>query len=381
MKNILLVSHQSDLSGAPISLYLLAKELDKKQFNVFYLTPTLGPIISKLNESKIKTIILDNKELSKNRFIRKIKRLTYSAKIFKIIKEKKIDLIHVNTILANFGAQAGYKAKIPVIWHLRETLQNPRFNLISKKKINQISNKVIVASQAIKDIISQFVSKEKIEIVYNGVDLNQFDSNLESKIKEEFKILPETKLIGIIGSLEENKGVDFFIQAAAKIKQEIPKIKFLIVGKTLPNQKKYLDFLKNLTKKLGIENDIIFSGARTDITQIIKALDVVVISSKFEAFGRTIIEGMAMEKPVIASNCGGIPEIIEDGKSGILFPVGDIDSLATNVVKILQDKNLALKLGKEGKKRVEEKFSIKKCTQKIENIYEEILNKKIYEKK
>ena len=371
MKNILLVSHQSDLSGGPISLYLLARGLDKSKYKVFYVVPSPGPILLRCKEAGIKTFVLE-KKLSKNRLLRKLRRLRYPSKILKFIEENKIDLVHVNTIFSNFASIAGNKAGVPVVWHIREDLQDSKYDLILKT-VNQLSCKVIAISHWVKNVLTRIIPEEKIAVVHNGLDLDHFDPNMESKIREEFNISEDTQLIGIIGSIEGRKGVDFFIKAAAKIESIVPKTKFLIVGEPLFGQEEYLDKMKALVKEKDIEKAVIFCGTRQDIPQIIKALDVVVVPSRSEPFGRVVIETMAMQKSVIASDCGGIPEIIENGKSGVLFPVEDIDRLASDIISILENKDLAKRLGEGGRKRVEEKFSIAKHVKEIEKVYQSIL--------
>lgn len=371
MKNILLVSHQSDLSGGPISLYLLARGLDKIKYKVFYVVPSPGLILSKLKESGIETFVLE-KKLSKNRLLRKLKRQKYPLKISRFIKENKIDLVHANTIFSDFASQAGSKAGVPVVWHIREDLEDSKYDPILRI-INRLSYRVIAISHWVKNVLTRIIPEEKIAVVHNGLDLSQFEPNIESKVREEFNISEDTRLVGTIGSLEERKGIDFFLQAAAKVKSKVPKIKFLIVGKSLYGQEAYLDQLKDFAKELGVEKDVIFCGARDDIPQIIKALDVVVVPSRSEPFGRVVIEGMAIKKPVVASDCGGIPEIIENGIHGVLFPVSDVDRLASDVISILENKDLAVRLGEEGRKRVEERFSIEKHVEEVEKVYEEIL--------
>ena len=155
--------------------------------------------------------------------------------------------------------------------------------------------------------------------------------------------------------------------------ERYPSAKFLIVGKTIIGDSHYGQELTDLVNKLGLNRHIIFTGFRTDMSNIMAALDILVSASWEEPFGRTIIESMAAGKPVIATNAGGVPDIIENGVNGILVPPRNPQRLADGVLKVLNDLELGKKLGDAGRKAVKQRFSLEKQMRKIEKLYEDVL--------
>jgi len=352
-KSILFVSHISDLSGAPISLILLAKNLSKMKYHPMIALPEKGSVIPKLNSSNIYYQIYRETLIHK---------LFPSLKIYRILKERQIDLIYLNTSASIWAAKAAKLLRIPVISHIREDLRGFN-NLIIRSKIRSCSDKIILISNWMKS----FIRTSKAVVVHNTVDIADFQHLDPDRIRLEFNI--KNKIIVFIGSLEERKGIKYLLKAFPLIKASVPDVKLLIVGKTLPGQKAYLNMLKGI----AMDRNIVFAGTRPDVYDIIAACDMLAVPSLSEAFGRTVIEAMACGKPVIASNVGGIPEIIDDGKTGILVPPKDEKALASAVIRLFTDKALADSMGTAGRIRAEQHFSINSQVKEIEGVIDELL--------
>ncbi len=203
-----------------------------------------------------------------------------------------------------------------------------------------LTTKVIVVSDAVGTRFNWSKRKlDKVITVYNGVDLEEFNVGAKgNKIREEFALDPGIPLVGIVGRLDAWKGHEYFLEAAAQVMEEIPEAKFLIVGEDIDQNKKQETKLRNLAEKLRLTNNIIFTGQRNDIPEIMSSLDILVLSSLKEHFGRVIIEAMGCGKPVIATNAGGVPEIVKDGYTGILVPPRDSDALARAIIDLSKDK-------------------------------------------
>jgi glycosyltransferase involved in cell wall biosynthesis len=177
--------------------------------------------------------------------------------------------------------------------------------------------------------------------------------------------------VGTASQLIPRKGYSTLLQAASRVLQIHPNVKFVIVGS---GEEKYSQSLYNLSKKLGIIENIIFTGYREDISQIMNILDIVVLPSTHpEGFSRLLLEAMASSKPVVASRIGGNPEAVEDGRTGLIVPPGDVDSLAKAIQHLVQNRELRQSMGQAGRQRVKERFSIEINVNKIESIYEELL--------
>ena len=354
-KTILFVSHISDLSGAPISIVLLAKNLNKDKYHPIIALPEKGQIIAKLNSSRVYY------QIYKDNIIHKI---LPSLKICRILKERQIDLLYLNTSASIWAAKAAKLLRIPVISHIREDLRGLN-NLIIRSKIRFCSDKIILIS----NWMNSFIRSDKAVVVHNTVDIADFQHLDPDRIRLEFNI--KNKIIVFIGSLEERKGIKYLLKAFPLIKASVPDVKLLIVGKPLPGQKGYLNMLKGLAK----DPNIIFAGTRPDVYDIIAAGDILAAPSLSEPFGRIVIEAMACGKPVVATNVGGIPEIIEDGKTGILVPPKDEKAFADAAIKLFTSKDLAGSMGAAGRKRAEQYFNIGNQVKEIEGILDEHLKK------
>jgi glycosyltransferase involved in cell wall biosynthesis/GT2 family glycosyltransferase len=356
-KSILFVSHISDLSGAPISLSLLAKKLDKNKYHPIIALPNKGPLTQKLDELGISYQFYKTNMLFS---------LLPSLKIWQILNDRQIDLVYLNTSATMWAAKPAKLFKAPVVAHIREDLTGI-MNTVMRTKISLWSDKIILISKWMKS----FIKSDKAVVVHNTVDLDDFNNLSPDKIKKEFALSGKTILF--VGSLEDRKGIKYLIQAFNdafnELRAWLPDTKLLVIGKPLPGCAGYLDKLRSIAKN----KDIIFAGPRKDIYHCMAACDILVCPSLSEAFGRVIIEAMACGKPVVATNVGGIPEIVDDGKTGFLVPPKDEDLLAQAIGKLLADDDLSASMGKAGREKVEEHFTTKNQIKEIERVLNEVL--------
>lgn len=231
--------------------------------------------------------------------------------------------------------------------------------------INKISYKVIVVSCFVKyKYIEQGISEEKIYVVYNGVKIKKFKKQYNSQILKKHNIGLGEKIIGFVGQLYEEKGIIDFIDAAKIILNDNKDYKFLIVGK----KNNYSSFvLMEYIKKLGFSEYFIFTDWIKDVENYYSILNVLVVPSQIEeAFGLVNIEAMASEVPVVATNVGGMKEIIVDGKTGYLVEKNNPKQISERILDIINDEKLSKKMGEEGRLRVENLFNIEKNSKRIE---------------
>ncbi len=177
--------------------------------------------------------------------------------------------------------------------------------------------------------------------------------------------------IGLIGRISPWKGQHIFLQAAARVYQKFPEARFFIVGSALFGEAEYDRKVRSLTESLGISDLVTFTGFRKDVQNMIADMDLIVhASTTGEPFGQVIIEGMAAGKPVIATDGGGVPEIVEDGKTGILVPMGDVQAMADAIGRMLADPALAADMGARGRERVRDYFTIERKARNVEAVYQ-----------
>ncbi len=233
-------------------------------------------------------------------------------------------------------------------------------------------DKIIANSDAVGRIFS---NNGRTEIVYNGIDLARFDTEIDGeKIRSMFGIGKDTNLIGTIGHFSPLKGFEELLWAIAEVIGEGFNIKLAIVGETIySNSEGYKKNLLSLLDSLGLKDRIIFAGFREDIPELLASFDIFVLPSRSEGFGRVNLEAMAMRKPVISTKVGGIPEVVVDGVTGILVPPGNSKALFHAIMRLLNNPPLRESMGREGRRRVEENFTLQAHVQKIEMIYGDIL--------
>lgn len=230
---------------------------------------------------------------------------------------------------------------------------------------NILPDAVITTGEAIREKMIDYnrFNPHKIVSIPTGIDLKRFNPY---RVKPAFK--EDGFLIGMISVLRSWKGHKYFISAAPEILKQIPEAKFYIVGDGPQKEN-----IKRQIKEIGLEDKIFMLGHRTDIPEILAALDVIVHpSTGHEGVPQTILQALAMAKPVVASHVGGIPEVIEDQKTGILIPPCDVKAIANAVIKIFKNPALSKKLGENGRVLVKRHYSFEAMLDKIEEVYARI---------
>jgi D-inositol-3-phosphate glycosyltransferase len=252
-----------------------------------------------------------------------------------------------------------------------------------EKEIVENSNIIISLAQSEKDDLEKFYEgpENKIKIVPGGVDLKHFRPIEREKARKKINIPENIPLILFIGRLEWRKGIGTLISAASLLRKEISDLKIIIIGgKIYGKQKNFNDFkeYERLLKKAKEEKveDIIQFIGRIDNGRLpffYSAADLFVIPSYYEPFGLVALEGMACKTPLIASNIGGLPNIIEDGINGFLFQPRNPLDLKEKALKILNSKKLAQNLTENAYDKIRQSFSWKKISGKIEEIYNSLI--------
>lgn len=298
----------------------------------------------------------------------------YSIRLFFAARTLNVDLIHLNNIIyRNAGGilLAKYLG-IPCVAHHRGfEYHSPVVCALAKF----VDHHIAISDCIKKNLLDLGVSEEKISIVPEGIDLSEYKPGKDtSLIRNEFKIDGQMLTFGLIAIFVRWKGHDIFIDAAKKVFDFLPKSRAFIIGGGAGMGKVYKDELIELTKRMGIDDRIFFTGYRRNVADFIEMLDVVVhASTQPEPFGRIIIEGMAMGKPVIASKLGAPLEIIEDGRTGILIEPNNPDKLAEAIIDLLINKEKRDAIGKLAREEAANKYSIGKHTQLIESLYDKML--------
>lgn len=296
-------------------------------------------------------------------------------KLSQFCRENGINIVHVH-LARDYWIARYLKTLLPEIHlvftrHLLKPIRSTFFHKWLFKKVD----KVIAVSNAVKEslLIQNLLPPERIITIYNGIDVNRFAS-ASGTIRKELGFDKNLKLIGIIGQISPHKGSDLFITSAALVSKQYPNTRFLLVGDDFQNGK-YIEELKQLSHNLGIGDQVFFLGQRTGIPEIMKDLDIFVLTSKNESFGLVITEAMAAGLPVIAINAGGAIEIVQNNKTGLLVDPDQPASLANAIGILLENQYLAQAFGEAGQKRAFEKFDLERMVEEIIAVFKMILEK------
>ncbi|HPP86887.1 MAG TPA: glycosyltransferase [bacterium] len=355
----------NNLGGAELQVLNIVNFLDKSLFETFVLTINVtSEVLEKFNKKNIKVINLEINNIFK------IYRIILIPFIF--IKYK-IDILHTHFFYAHLtGRIFGFFCGIKKIFSTEHNLIDWTQRNILLRKLNYftvyyLTDKIIAISNSVAEILKQNnIQQNKILKIYNGIDIKKYSQKIgedkKQKIKEELNIKNEIVLL-TIARLEKRKGLNYLIEAVEKLRKI--NIKLLIVGAG----KEY----KNLTKQveiLKLTNKVLFTGAKQNVNEILQIADLFIMPSISEGLGIAIIEALAAGVPVIATNTGGIPEIVENNVNGILVEPQNSDALANAILKILTDGELLNFLKSNAQNSVCQKFDIREIIKIYQELYQ-----------
>ena len=303
------------------------------------------------------------------------------SEITKIINRHKINLVHSMGSRADFFARMAVRnvisAKVvSTIAMLIEGYDVSRLRKLIYKCADCYSSRFvsryITVSKALKQrlVKERKISEKKISVIYNGVELDKYDPERfhANKLRKLLNIENSTVLVGSIGRMVYQKGFKYLIEAARILHRKNFNIHFVLIGEG-PDEKS----LKELVETYDLSDICTFTGQRFDIPQLLSDLDIFAFPSVLEGLPRVVIEAMAMAKPIVATNIDGVREQLEHGSTGFIVPPGQAATFAKAIAQLIEDKDMATRLGSEARKQAMVKFDLKQTVSNIEKLYERVL--------
>lgn len=295
--------------------------------------------------------------------------------INRIIRDNKIDIYHARDYktcffgflvgLVNPRMKLVFTAHGWIIDNAKQKLYT-WLNLFSLKRYDRI----IAVSKATKQImVDSGIDEKRIDLVYNAIDVDLWQRDtVESTFRSELQVPDSGKLVGVVGRLSKEKGIDTTLAVAQQVIAARPDTYFVLVGDG-PNRQE----VENNLLELGLSKNVFLVGFRKDALNIYAGLDLFLSTSLTEGTPNTVLEALAMEVPVVHTAVGGVPEIVEDGVDGILCKVGDVAGISHIVLSVLNDEDKARQLRERGRHSVCSKFSFTARMQAIESLYEQVM--------
>lgn len=368
MLRVLQVISDTNIGGAGRYLLTLLENHDRSRLRMQVLCPPGSLLIERCRGLGVE--VFTSPHLSGDRSFSCKNLVPLLLDIRRLIKEQQIDLMHTHASFA--GRLAARLVGVPAVftrhrldWEApKKGIKKKAFTLIN----NLTSSRVIAVSEAVREsLIAEGMPRERIALIYNGIDVERFRQEAARSDARASLGLGSAPVVGTVGRLEAEKGHRCFLEAAARIKKEYPDAVFLVVG-----DGSLAGDLKEQARNLGLEERVVFTGFREDVPQLMAAMDVLVVPSLTEAFGFSLVEGMCLGRPCVASSVGGIKEIAEDGRTALLAAPGDAGETAEKVLYLLRNKSAASEMGERAALEVERRFSARVMTDSITVLYYQI---------
>ena len=356
------------LGGAQRQLLEITKALPREKYDIYIISMGTDKTqyVSDLEEAKIPyTLIAQSGKWDWNAF----------GRLLETLRGLQPQVIYTWLFTSDtYGRLAGlFYGKARILSAMRNTIDDMpwHYRLVSRW-LSWITSRITVNANAIKPGMTKTIGipEKKLLTIYNGIDLGRFPQiDRNGHYHEEWNIPTGACLVAMIARMAEQKDHETFIRAASKvIASGQENVYFILVGDG-PLRKKY----EILVGELGIADRVRFAGARRDIWELLNHIELFVLSTLFEGCSNVIMEAMAAGKPVIATAVGGNPELIENGKTGYLVPERDADALSDRICHLLADSEKAAKMGAQGRRRIENEFSLERTVAETAALYDEVV--------
>ena len=298
--------------------------------------------------------------------------------LVKLIKKERISIIHSQTGGSLFACLAAKIAGVKCVQNIREyRIKFPRITCwLIINYLNIFADRIICDAKVIKDLF--FINGKplaKAITLHNAVDVKEYNpSIIDDRVRREFGIEHDQPVVGFVGRFDPYKGIEYFIEAAKQVAVKRSDVRFLLVG-GLDNRRYalYRDKILALAKTAELKNKLILTGIRRDLPHVLAAMNIFVFPSIFDSGPRIPLEAMAMGKPVIATNSGGVVEEVVDGETGLIVPIKDPETIVNAVLSLLNDPAKLEMMGKHARLRIEKYFSQEHYIRVVEGIYRELL--------
>ncbi|PIQ84101.1 MAG: hypothetical protein COV75_04050 [Candidatus Omnitrophica bacterium CG11_big_fil_rev_8_21_14_0_20_63_9] len=381
---ILYLSRYEACFGGGRCLINLVRCLDRQHYEPFVMLPPGAVFAQELRDLGARVEELQTSIPSTWRHLRHIASLNVA--LIRFVRRERIDIVHINeescliTSLIPFLLYCKL-ARIPYIVHHRSA--GIVFDALTRFLL--LRGHVICISKAVhreftaprrSDVLAR-PSQRNVSLIYDGIDTAAFAAVSGGEaVRKEFGLNGDV-VVGYVSAIDPRKRQELFLQAAKRVAAKHANVRFLVVGDTYDGGERltrYKQQMLALRDELGLREQVIFTGYRTDVPRIMQAMDICVLTSKTEGLGDVVIEAMAAGKPVVSTADGGPAELVEDGATGYLVRQhGDASAYAERIAELVADGPARRRMGREGARQAMERFDVRSHARAIEALYERLL--------
>lgn len=401
--NVLYIHQDGNVTGSAISLRNLLLGLDREQFSPRVLLAKDGPARDLYEKIKVPVDVVPiygfwtapGSPWYRGDYYRNFLAFLPNRNLANYLKRLNPDIIHINDKAMLSAGITAFRLGFPIIWHLRSTYQMSasKFQAMLSKWVIQKKASFLIAIS--EDEVDGFQNVNNLKIIYNSVDLKEANQAVMKRdtTRKEFTVIGDEIIIGMIGQLTTLKGAWDFITMAGAVQVALPdmKMRFVLVApipeKNISHQGiterltgvfsspvHPLDEAYDLASRVGIKNNFVVTGYRSDVLQIIAAFDIAVSCYRLKAIGRPALEAMSVGRPVVVtSGHSGRSEVVRNRETGIVVPSGDLQALANAVIELACNPCLRKKMGENGILYSEANFSLASTAKSVEHIYEQMI--------
>ncbi len=350
--------------GAQEHLYNLVTRIDRSRYDVSIVSLSPGSAVRKLQRAGLPVCVIDEPDDA-----------VAVGALAAHIAAVEPDVVHDHMYRAEIvgtkavlALQAAGHPRPYVVSTVHSSRVRPAEDREELRRLTPEIDRLIAVSRAIvRKIEDEGRDGAPVDLIYNGVDLERYDHQEPCcTLRDEYGMAPGSQIVGVVARLEPEKGHPTLLEAWPQVLRAAPDAYLLIVGEGSRREA-----LEQQARDLRIAHRVVFTGRRDDMPAVTAALDVAVLPSYREAQGLSILEAMALSRPIVATTVGGIPEVVEDGVSGLLVPPHDADALAGAISRLLTDHPYADMLAKAGHDDVHQRFCVELMVHAVEAIYDE----------
>ena len=382
--NLLFVITQLELGGAQKQLLSLIKDINRQRFNIFLITAKRGILLDD-------ALSIEGVKVNTSRWlqpaINPLKDVLALGTIYHFIRQNNIDIVHTHSSKAGIiGRWAGKLAGVGNIVHTVHgwsfhDYQNPfmyRFSVFLEILTGKITDKFIVVSNYDKEKgLSRHIGKSNnYQLIKYSINFEEFkkspDSSIRNGIRKELGIKENTPLVGMVSCLKPQKSPLDYIRVAALVSKAHPEVKFILVGDGILRKK-----VEYLIERYSLKEKITLLGWRKDISALLSAMDIFVLTSLWEGLPVIVLEALISQKPVVITDTGGVSEVVKQGTSGFLVAPGEVKSIAENIIELIKNKQLRTELEKNACEAVDSNFDIRTVLDQTQDLYGKLVNNRI----
>lgn len=386
---IAFLNASGDIGGAERALLLLLEQLDRRRYAPSVTCFGKGRLVEALSDRGLSTAVIPMgaaEKLSRTKGGRLSDTAAGAASMFQAmarlvaqLRRQAPDLIHTNNIKTHLiGGLAGRVLRRPVVWHMRDVVPEGRQRTLFQRAARVLPHRIVAVSKTVQEQFHGSGAEERVRTVHDAADPERYQPRRPAaEVREALGIAPDTLVLAMVAHYAQWKGHMVFLEALARLALQGMPVKGLLIGGSIYGNRAEQDHesaVRERARELGLGDRAIFTGFQDCVPDFLNAADLLVHPpTRPEPFGLAVIEAMLLGKPVVASAGGGMLETVEPGRTGLLFPTGNVAELARAVRQLALDAELRAAMGAAGRERVHQLFSPHVHYTRVESVYRELL--------